>query len=149
MTQATLYLLDTNIISDMMRNPSGVAAQRVLNSSAQGSDAKVCTSIIVQCELLFGLRKRSSPRWLAQYQKVMAPINVLPLESGVADHYAKLRTALEEAGTPIGSNDTFIAAHALALDATLVTADAEFNRVPSLRVENWLAADPQPSLIEK
>ena len=140
MTQATLYLLDTNILSDMMRNPAGVAAQRVLTSSAQGSNAMVCTSIIVQCELLFGLRKRSNPRWLAQYQWVMAPINVLPLESGAADYYAQLRTHLEQQGTPIGSNDTFIAAHALSLDATLVTADTEFNRVPGLRVENWLAA---------
>ena len=117
MTQATLYLLDTNIISDMMRNPTGLAAQRVLNSSAQGSDAQVCTSIIVQCELLFGLRKRSSPRWLAQYQRVVAPINVLPLESAAADHYAQLRTYLEQQGTPIGPNDTYIAAHALALGA--------------------------------
>jgi tRNA(fMet)-specific endonuclease VapC len=141
MTQATLYLLDTNIISDLMRNPSGMAAQRVLASAAQGSNAKVCTSIIVQCELLFGLRKRSSPRWLAQYHRVMFPINVLPLESAAAEHYANLRAQLELAGTPIGPNDTYIAAHALAMDATLVSADAEFLRVPGLRVENWLSTE--------
>ena len=63
---------------------------------------------------------------------------VLPLDDIVGTHYARLRTHLEQAGTPIGANDTLIAAHALALGATLVTADAEFQRVPGLRVENWL-----------
>lgn len=62
----------------------------------------------------------------------------MPFDAEVAAHYANLRTVLEEAGTPIGPNDTFIAAHALALGATLVTADAEFTRVPGLKIENWL-----------
>jgi tRNA(fMet)-specific endonuclease VapC len=62
----------------------------------------------------------------------------MPLDAGVAIHYANLRTELEAAGTPIGPNDTFIAAHALALGATLVTADADFSCVPGLQVENWL-----------
>jgi tRNA(fMet)-specific endonuclease VapC len=48
---------------------------------------------------------------------------------------------LELAGTPIGPNDTYIAAHALTIDATLVSADAEFLRVPGLRVENWLSTE--------
>lgn len=65
----------------------------------------------------------------------------MPFDADVAVHYANLRTVLEEAGTPIGANDTLIAAHAMSLGATLVTADAEFTRVPDLKVENWL----QPS----
>ena len=93
---------------------------------------------MVQCELLFGLRRRTHPRWSTQYERVMTSIDVLALESAVAPHYAKLRTDLELSGTPIGPNDMLIAAHALALGATLVTADAEFARVPGLQVENWM-----------
>ena len=68
----------------------------------------------------------------------MQNLVVLPLDETVGPHYAKLRAQLEQAGTPIGANDTLIAAHALALGATLVTADIEFTRVPGLQVENWL-----------
>jgi len=133
-----LYLLDTNVISDMMRNPAGTAAQHALFIAANEPNSKVCTSVVVQCKLLFGLRRRTHPRWSAQYHCVMASIDVLDLESTVATHYADLRTQLELSGTPIGSNDTLIAAHALALGATLVSGDAEFTRVPGLQVENWL-----------
>jgi tRNA(fMet)-specific endonuclease VapC len=68
-------------------------------------------------------------------------VEVLALDHPVTRHYAHIRTQLEAVGTPIGGNDTLIAAHALTLGATLVTADAEFSRVPGLMVENWL----QPS----
>jgi tRNA(fMet)-specific endonuclease VapC len=141
-----LYLLDTNAISDMMRNPAGTAAQRALLIAANEPDSKVCTSVVVQCELLFGLRRRTNLRWSTQYERVMASIDVLALESAVATHYANLRTQLELSGTPIGPNDTLIASHALALGATLVTADAEFTRVPELQVDNWmLPATAKPS----
>ncbi|PKO61763.1 MAG: VapC toxin family PIN domain ribonuclease [Betaproteobacteria bacterium HGW-Betaproteobacteria-18] len=143
MIDPVLYLLDTNVISDMMRNPAGTAAQRALFVAANGQNSKVCTSVVVQCELLFGLRRRTNPRWSTQYKHVMASIDVLALESNVATHYADLRTQLELSGTPIGPNDTFIAAQALAIGATLVTADAEFVRVPGLRVENWLTSVAQ------
>jgi tRNA(fMet)-specific endonuclease VapC len=68
----------------------------------------------------------------------MASITVEPLDQGVVAHYATVRAYLEAKGQPIGPNDTLIAAHALALGATLVTADVEFTRVPGLKVENWL-----------
>lgn len=71
------------------------------------------------------------------FRLVMQRLPVLALDEQVSPHYARIRTALEQAGTPIGPNDALIAAHALALDCTLVTADAEFDRVPGLRVENW------------
>lgn len=138
MTDSLLYLLDTHILSDMMRNPLGHASQKVKKILANGDTTGVCTSVIVQSELLFGLRRRTHPRWQTHYQLLFDSVTVMPFETEAAAHYAKLRTALEEAGTPIGPNDTFIAAHALALDATLVSADAEFLRVPGLRVENWL-----------
>jgi tRNA(fMet)-specific endonuclease VapC len=133
-----LYLLDTNIMSDMMRNPEGLAAQRFRNLLTGDETCTLCTSVIVQCELLFGLRRRTHPRWQTHYQLLLGSVNVMPLEPEVAAHYAPLRTLLEQAGTPIGANDTLIAAHALALGATLVSADSEFARIPGLQTENWL-----------
>ena len=74
-----------------------------------------------------------------QLEVVLSGLDVLPLEQPTDDRYAELRTALEQAGTTIGSNDMFIAAHALALGLILVTANVnEFSRVPGLAVENWL-----------
>ena len=137
MADSPVYLLDTNILSDMMRNPEGAAAQQFRQVLALDNGGVVCTSVIVQCELLFGLRRRSHPRWMTHYLRLMDAVIVKPLEAQTAAHYAQLRTQLEQLGTPIGANDTLIAAHALALDATLVTADTEFTRVPGLRVENW------------
>jgi tRNA(fMet)-specific endonuclease VapC len=137
-TAPNRYLLDTNILSDMMRNPEGRAAQQFRAKLSDDQAAPMCTSVIVQCELLFGLRRRTHPRWHTHYQRVLESLDVQPVESDVVVHYAQIRTLLELAGTPIGPNDTLIAAHALALDATLVTADAEFLRVPGLKVENWL-----------
>lgn len=131
-------LLDTNIISDIMRNLEGLAAQRARAvNQTRGADA-LCTSIVVQCELEFGLARKSSPRLEVAYRAVIESIDVLPLGPEVASHYARIRAHLERLGTPIGPNDILIAAHALALDATLVSGDAEFRRVPGLRVENWL-----------
>ena len=108
------------------------------NAAAQGQQTTVCTSVIVQCELLFGLRKRPNPRWTSNYHRVMATIEVRSLEPMAATHYAELRAQLESQGTPMSANDTLIVAHAMALDATLVSADAAFARVPGLKVENWL-----------
>jgi tRNA(fMet)-specific endonuclease VapC len=137
-TNSRLYLLDTNILSDMMRNPTGLAAQQFRATLSTSDTAAISTSVIVQCELLFGLRRRTHPRWQTHYELLLKSMTVMPFDAEVAAHYANLRSVLEEAGTPIDSNDTFIAAHALALGATLVTADAEFTRVPGLMVENWL-----------
>lgn len=133
------FLLDTNIISNMMRDANGIAAQRFAQIAKEFESSEVCTSVVVQCELRFGLTRKSHPRLELAYERVMQSLEILPLGSEVADCYAQLRTALEQQGTPIGPNDTLIAAHALALDCTLVTDnEAEFRRVPGLRVENWL-----------
>jgi tRNA(fMet)-specific endonuclease VapC len=134
----SILFLDTNIISDMMRDLQGAAATRAKLASIERGDDTLYTSTVVQCELEYGIARKSSPRLLAAYKAVMDTIEVLPLDPTVSAHYAQLRTHLEQCGTPIGPNDTFIAAHALALGATLVTADSEFTLVPGLRVENWL-----------
>ena len=134
----SILFLDTNIISDMMRDLQGAAATRAKLASIERGDDTLYTSTVVQCELEYGIARKSSPRLLAAYKAVMDTIEVLPLDPTVSVHYAQLRTHLEQCGTPIGPNDTFIAAHALALGATLITADTEFTRVPGLKVENWL-----------
>lgn len=133
-----LYLLDTNIISQLMRQPVGAAMQRIGALLKAEAPVTICTSVLVQCELLFGLRRAGNARLLRRYEEAMNFITVLALDANVAEPYATLRSQLERAGTPIGPHDALIAAHALALDATLVSADAEFQRVPGLALENWL-----------
>jgi tRNA(fMet)-specific endonuclease VapC len=133
---ARLYLLDTNILSHLVRQPQGAVAIRI---AAVGED-NVLTSIVVACELRYGTAKRASRRLTRQVEAVLGAITILPLEAGADRHYAAIRTALEKQGTPISAHDMLIAAHARAVDAICVTDNvAEFKRVPALKVENWLA----------
>ena len=132
------YLLDTNAISHMMADADGAVAKRAERSMTGPGSPELCTSIIVQYELTFGLKKRPSARLQAALNAQLAGLIVFPLDEAVVAHYASLRAHLEPKGTPIGPNDALIAAHALALNATLVSTNAEFLRVPGLRVENWL-----------
>lgn len=130
------YLLDTNILSDLVRHPQGRVAQQI----ARVGEAAVCTSLIVAAELRFGAAKRQSPALTQQVEAILEAIEILSLDTPADTHYAQLRWHLEAAGTPIGPNDMLIAAHALAEGCTLVTANVgEFARVPNLPVCNWLA----------
>jgi tRNA(fMet)-specific endonuclease VapC len=131
------YMLDTNAISEMVRNPEGLLATR----ATALDDAVLCTSAIVVSELRFGLRKKGAVSLARQVEAVLGEIEILPYEAQVSLAYAETRSALEKKGRPIGSTDLFIAAHALALDLTLVTANIrEFSRVEGLKVENWMEA---------
>ena len=141
----TLLMLDTNIISDMMRNPHGPAMQRSAKKLEEDPKAESCTSLVVNCELLFGLTQRPSPRLLAAYDRVMATLEVLPIDVELAPVYARLRGHMESQGFAMGPNDLLIAAHALTVNATLISADAAFARVPGLQVENWLADFSKPT----
>jgi tRNA(fMet)-specific endonuclease VapC len=130
-----LYLLDTNILSDLIRHPSGAVARHI----AEVGEGRICTSIVVACELRFGAAKSGSARLGAQLSRILDVLDVLPLMSPVEVHYAQLRAHLERIGTPIGPNDMLIAAHALAHSLTVVTANVqEFSRIPGLAVEYWL-----------
>jgi len=132
---AFVGLLDTNILSAIMRDADGTLRRRV---RAVGADA-FCTSVIVASELRFGAERTQSLRLKREVEEILTAITVVPFEPPAAIQYARVRVALERQGTPIGANDLFIAAHALALDLVLVTANTgEFERVPRLRVENWL-----------
>ena len=129
------YLLDTNVVSDLVRNPQGKVAQRI----RKVGEGEVCTSIIVAAELRYGAAKRDSPRLSSQLEIVLGVLEVLPFETPADSAYRLLRTRLEQAGTPIGANDLLIAAQALALGYTFVTDnEKEFARVDDLLRENWL-----------
>ena len=130
----TRYMLDTNIISDLIRNPQGRAAKRV----AKVGEDNICTSVIVAAELRYGCAKSGSKRLLKAVEDLLGEISVLPFDVPADAEYGAIRSKLETAGTPIGSNDLLIAAHAYATGATIVTANAdEFKRVHGLKVENW------------
>ena len=132
------YLLDTNIISHMMADADGVVGKRAQKILLNQPQRQLCTSIIVQCELVYGLTKRPSKRLQQAYEFQIGGLVVLPLDTHVSTYYAQLRAELERLGQSIGPNDTFIAAHALTIGAVLVTADSDFDKVPGLKVENWL-----------
>ena len=128
-------LLDTNIVSDLVRNPQGRAAQQIV----QVGEAGVCTSVIVAAELRYGCAKKGSPRLLAKVQALLETIPVLALDLPADGDYGRIRAELEAAGQPIGGNDLLIAAHACTLRLTLVTNNTrEFARIRGLKVENWL-----------
>ena len=131
------FLLDTNVISNLIRFPDGKAAKRVSGLKV----GELGTSIIVSAELKFGYIRRSSKRLEQLVEGSLASFEIAPWEAPADLIYGRLRAHLEGKGKPIGQNDMLIAAHALALDAVLVTDnEKEFSRVPNLRVENWLRA---------
>jgi tRNA(fMet)-specific endonuclease VapC len=129
-------MLDANIISDLIKNPQGRAAKRI----AKVGEDNICTSIIVAAELRYGCAKSGSKRLLKAVEDLLGEVNVLPFDVPADADYGSIRSELEAAGRPIGSNDLLIAAHAYATGATIVTANTdEFKRIRGLSVENWLA----------
>jgi tRNA(fMet)-specific endonuclease VapC len=129
------FLLDTNIVSNLIRHPQGQIADRI----KKVGESNICTSIIVAAELRYGAAKKASVRLTAQVEAVLNAIDTLPFDAPADEIYGAIRAQLEFAGTPIGGNDLIIAAQAVALDLTLVTDnDQEFSRVDGLRVKNWL-----------
>lgn len=128
-------MLDTNIMSELARNPQGRVSERI---AEVGPDA-ICTSIIVAAELRFGCAKKGSAKLTAQVEAILESMPVLALDVPADAEYSRIRNELEFAGTPIGPNDMLIAAHALASGAVIVTANAgEFRRVQGLSVLNWI-----------
>jgi tRNA(fMet)-specific endonuclease VapC len=129
------FLLDANIISDLVRHPRGRIAERIRGIG----EPDVCTSIVVAAELRYGAARKASPRLTAQLEAVLGVLDVLALGPPVDIVYGELRTRLERAGQPIGANDLLIAAQALTLRHTVVTDnEREFARIDELPVENWL-----------
>jgi tRNA(fMet)-specific endonuclease VapC len=129
------FLLDTNIVSDLVRRPQGRVAAKI----AEIGEQQVATSIIVAAELRYGAAKKGSPRLSAQLEAVLGALDVIAWEPPADAAYGDLRAALEKSGRLIGPNDLLIAAQSLALGMVLVTDNVgEFERVDGLKVENWL-----------
>jgi len=129
------YLLDTNSLSDVVRNPHGAVAEQILRVG----EANIGTSIIVAAELRYGAEKRGSRRLANKVADLLDAIVVVPFEPPADVTYAAVRAELERAGRPIYANDLLIAAHAVTLGSTLVTDnERDFRRIKGLTIENWL-----------
>ena len=129
------YLLDTNILSDLVRNPQG----RIAGHIARVGEDAICTSIIVAAELRFGAAKRGSERLARQLERILSVLDVQPFDALADAAYGQLRAHLEASGLRIGGNDMLIAAHALSASRIVVTDnEREFARVAGLQIENWL-----------
>jgi len=127
-------MLDTNIVSEMIRNPAGRAAQR-----ARAAAESVCVSVIVAAELRYCCARKGSRKLLRRVEEFLSEVAVLPFDVPAESAYGGIRAELEAAGRPTGSMDLLIAAHASAVAAIVVTANVgEFRRVRGLNVENWL-----------
>ena len=132
---APSWMLDTNALSELIRNPAGLLTQRVAHV---GTD-EICTSVVLACELRFGARRLGSAVLTARVEQLLEAMAILPFDAPADEHYADIRADLERAGTPIGSHDLLIAAHARSLGLTLVTHNVrKFSRVPGLSVADWL-----------
>ena len=130
------YLLDTNILSDLIRHPNGRVTERLRAELP----SMACTSIVVTSEIHFGLNKRGSESLRRQAELILGALEILPLEDPADRHYGEIRAELARRGELIGQNDLLIAAHTRSLGLVLVTANLrEFSRVPGLAVENWLS----------
>lgn len=128
------YLLDTNILSELMKHPAGPVTDRIREV---GQEA-ICTSLIVIAEVEYGIEKKRSVRLRAQLDAILPSLEVLPFLPPAEKFYASARAETERRGLAMGQNDLLIAAHSMAIDAVLVSGDAAFSGVPGLKVENWL-----------
>ena len=129
------YMLDTNIVIYTIKNRPDVV-RKAFNLH----EGQMCISSITWGELVFGAERSSQPeRNLADIEAMAARLDVLAFDTPAATHFGQLRSELYSKGQPIGPYDMMIAGHARAIGLTLVTNNLrEFERVPGLRVENWL-----------
>jgi tRNA(fMet)-specific endonuclease VapC len=129
------YLLDTNIISDLMRNPRGEVARKIVEIG----EKKIFTSVLAIGEVIYGIEKRRSEKHAVALKAIMPFMKPEPFESPADKHYAAIRLAIEAMGLPVGQLDMLLGAQALASDAVFVTANEKhFRHMPGLKIENWL-----------
>ena len=128
-------MLDTNICIYVMRNSEPAPRKRFLDLEGQ-----LCVSSVTVGELAYGAEKSSRrAQNFDELDNLLSRITVLPFDEAAARHYGNLRAELERAGTPCGPYDTQIGAHARSAGLTIVTNNRrEFDRMPGVRVENWV-----------
>uniref|UniRef100_UPI0039EE3B6F type II toxin-antitoxin system VapC family toxin n=1 Tax=Bordetella sputigena TaxID=1416810 RepID=UPI0039EE3B6F len=132
-----LFMLDTDVCSYLVRGGSPRLEARLRSANPD----QLCISVITRGELLYGLERRPDATRLARLvHALLDTIRVLPWEAGAAGWYARVRAQLDKEGTPIGCADTLIAAHAIDVDAVLVTNNVRHYdriKVRRFRHENW------------
>ena len=131
----TKYILDTNICIYIIKKKP----VKVFNKFKELTPGTVCISSITLAEMQQGIGKSSQPaKNQDALDQFLLPLDILEFNALAAVEYGKIRSTLEKAGTPIGSFDMLIAAHAKSMRAVLVTNNTkEFDRVPDLKIENW------------
>ena len=134
-----MYMLDTNILSYLMRGPDGALAKKVASHVAKD----LCISSITYAELRYGIDRKDNGRKKAQLEQsllmFLSGIRVVAFDDKASVAYGKVRSALELTGNRIGLMDMLIAAHALSREDILVTHNTrEFSRVEGLNVEDWV-----------
>jgi tRNA(fMet)-specific endonuclease VapC len=131
-----MYLLDTNTCVYAIRQRPEPVYQRLSNSAGE----IVALSVVTAFELEIGALRAQGRGYSEAVRRFLREFSVLPLEDSARDAYGRLRSGLERRGERIGAHDMLIAAHAMALGATVVTNnEKEFKRVKGLRIENWVA----------
>ena len=129
----TQYMLDTNTMSHLVRQHPAVALRLVA-----APIASLCISVITEGEMLYGLAKRpDATRLQSAVREILRRVDVLPWDSSAAGRYGVLRAAMESKGRNLAPLDLQIAAHALSVDAVLVTNDRSFKQVAGLQIEDW------------
>lgn len=129
------YLMDTNICSELIKNPQGQVAQKLF----QVGTHLVSINWVVEAELRFGAALKNSPVLTPRVNALIGEINHIEFDDGLIEQYVRIRKQLTQTGQMIGANDLWIAAHACALDMCLVTRNTdEFSRVEGLVLESWL-----------
>ena len=129
------YMLDTNICIYAIKHRPPQVLKQLRAHAAEG----LGISSISVAELFFGAKKSGSLKNLAALKHFLEPLEIADFDLHAAQSYGHVRKLLEQSGTPIGPLDTQIAAHALALNATLVSNNVrEFSRVNGLSLENWV-----------
>ncbi|MCL5077469.1 MAG: type II toxin-antitoxin system VapC family toxin [Actinobacteria bacterium] len=130
-----IYLLDTNICIYIIN----AKPFHVLEKFRQQEPGTIALSTVSAAELAYGVIKSGSERNQRALQMFFAPLEILSFDERAVWRYGVVRASLEQSGQPIGALDTMIAAHALSIDATLVTNnEREFRRVRGLKIENWV-----------
>jgi tRNA(fMet)-specific endonuclease VapC len=130
------YLLDTNIISDLMRNPGGMVARKI----AEVGQKNIFTSVLAIGEVRYGIERRKSEKHAVALKAIMPFMNPEPFKAPADRLYATIRLTIEAMGLPVGQLDMLLGAQALASDAIFVTANEKhFRHMPGLKVENWLS----------
>ena len=129
------FLLDTNILSHMMRDPHGVVTRKI----AEVGEKNVFTSVLAIAEIRFGIQKTGSKRLAKELAWLQPHIKAEPWTAAAELHYATIRVAIEAMGLPVGQIDMLLGAQASAAGATFVTDNEKhFRHMPGVKVENWL-----------